>query len=176
MSEVNLQSPWVTFTEEVKELFKNDPEIKYEYDGQYDIKLYVDNAEKAEALSKLIPPLKVFGNITVKITVIPPDSDDTESIGDLFEKAFEGNSAFSFVASQEDPAAGPVATYVVFAPEVVQFYNDDLSDYYRNKTTLYQNIARNVFGDREVYFCTDAIDKEESDESEEDLKEFTADE
>ena len=187
MSEVGLQSPWVTFAEEVKELFKNDPEVHVEYDGQYEVKLFVDNDEKYDALTKILPSVKVFGNVVLNITLVPANAEEVEEedLGDLFEKAFAGNPALAFVAKNEDPAAGPAATYVVFEKEVVQFYNDDLSDYFRNKSTLYQDIAYNVFG-REigVCFCTDDPSKhadaeeeveEDSFDDEED-KEFGANE
>ena len=194
MSEVGLQSPWVTFVEEVKELFKNDPEVHVEYDGQYDgqyeLKLFVDNDDKYDALTKILPSVKVFGNVVLNITLVPANAEgaEEEDLGELFEKAFAGNPALAFVAKQEDPAVGPVATYVVFKKEVVQFYNDDLSDYFRNKNTLYQDIAGNVFGrDLGVCFCTDDPSKhvdavEEAEEVEEDSfddeedKEFGADE
>lgn len=165
MSGLGLQSPWVTFAEELKELFKEDPEIHYEYDGQYEVKLFVDNPEKADALMKLIPPLKVFGNVTLKITIIPADAEDTKDVKALFEKAFEGNPVLSFVETQDNVGAGPVATYVVFENKVVQFFNDDLSDYYRNKSTLYQNIAYDVFGESHgAYFCTDIPADERDDD------------
>lgn len=185
MSEVGLQSPWVTFAEEVKELFKNDPEVHVVYDGQYDVKLYVDSDEKYDALKKILPSVKVFGNVVLNITLVPADVEDAEEedLGELFEKAFAGNPAVAFVAKQEDPAAGPLATYVVFEKEVVQFYNDDLSDYFRNKSTLYQDIAYDVFGrDLGICFCTDDpskhADAEEAEDSfdDEEDKEFGANE
>lgn len=173
MSNLGLQSPWVTFAEEVKAFFNDDPEIKIEYtdDNPYEIKLFVDNAEKADALTKLIPPVRLFGNITFKITIVPADGAEEVDMVKLFEKAFEGNPVFSFAAKQNNPMAGPEATYVVFENRVVQFYNDDLSDFYRNKSTLYQNIAYEVFGTHSgVYFNTDVL-KEESDEEEDEFDE-----
>ena len=47
-------------------------------------------------------------------------------------------------------------TYVVFVNEVVQYFNDDLGDVYGQCSTLYQEIAKDVFGETEgVFFCTD---------------------
>lgn len=178
MGNLGLQAPWVTFAEEVKEFFKEDPDIKIEYkdDNPYEIKLFVEDSEKADALMKLIPAVRMFGNITFKVTIIPADEDEQPDVADLFEKAFAGNPVLSFVVNQDDPAVGPTATYVVFANKVVQFYNDDLSDYYRNKSTLYQEIASDVFGDvRGVYFNTD-IPKEENDDEDEFDEESGADE
>ena len=176
---LRLQSPWVTFAEEINELFKEDPEIRVEYtdDDPYEIKLYVENPEKADALTQLLPAERVFGNIVFKTFVIPADNAESNNSADLFEKAFNGNPALSFVA-QEDPGLFSFpATYVVFANKVVQFYNDDLSDYYRNKSTLYQEIARDVFGEScGVFFCTDIPEEEKEVEEEEEDEDFSEDE
>ena len=63
--------------------------------------------------------------------------------------------------------------YVVFEPEIIQFYDDNLSDYHRNWSGLAQNIARELFDDAAhgVYFCTADIrenaEKEDSTDAEE---------
>ena len=50
-------------------------------------------------------------------------------------------------------------TYVVFKNCVVQFFNDNLNDPHGVLSTLYQDIAREVFGDcgmaGGVAYCTD---------------------
>ena len=52
------------------------------------------------------------------------------------------------------------AKYVIFANKVVQYFNDSLSDAHGVCSTLYQDIARDVFGDDcGVYFCTDLEEK-----------------
>lgn len=69
---LKLAAPWVAYFNEVKALFGDDPEIKLEYNNDnYEIKMYVDNQEKADALTQLIPAEKAFGNIVVKTIVIP---------------------------------------------------------------------------------------------------------
>ena len=43
----------------------------------------------------------------------------------------------------------------VFAKEVVQYWNDSLSDPYGKVSTLYQDIAKDIFEDTDgVMFCT----------------------
>lgn len=153
MSELKLSTPWVTFYFEIEALFKNDPDVIVELDEEdLAIKLYVDGVEKAEALAKLLPDSRNFGNITVPIAVIPANKEQTKL--DLFVKAFEGNPALSYVVkgSPDKPFS---FDYVVFRNEVVQFFNDDLSDVNGNESTLFEDIARDVFEDAEVYFCTD---------------------
>ena len=48
---------------------------------------------------------------------------------------------------------------VRFKPRVVQFFDDDISDFNGNWSGLAQDIAREVFGDglRSVHFCTAAV-------------------
>ena len=46
-------------------------------------------------------------------------------------------------------------TYVVFRNEVVQYYTDDLGDYFGMASTLYEDIARDLFSEVDgIYFCT----------------------
>jgi hypothetical protein len=163
MSKVGLSSPWCIYADEVKALFGKDPEIKVEYDNDVpEVKLYVDNEEKAEALTQLLPTQKVFGNVVLKVTVVPANMKASNSKLDLFNIAFKGNPAFAYTASVEQ-FLGLTSNFVVFAKEVVQYYNDDLSDIHGNCSTLYQEIAKDVFGfQKDVYFCTSDPDKEKA--------------
>lgn len=154
MEKVKLSSPWVTFVHEVEALFKDDLEIKIKYDEEsYNLKLFVDNTDKATALSKLLPDKKEFGNVTLIIDVIPADTDNLP-IEELFNKAFCGNPVLSFTQSFDSPF-GEVS-YAVFQKKVVQFFNDQLDDINGNKSMLYQDIARDVLGDHGIFYCTDA--------------------
>ena len=156
MENLNLSSPWVIFYRKIDELFKDDPEVKLVYsDEEVTLKLYVDNQEKADALTKLLPAEKEFGNVTLKIAVVPADFENKESTADLFKKAFRGNPAFSDIICSETPGSFQ-ATYVVFAKKVVQFFSDDLTDAHGQTSTLYQELAKEVFGQIDgTYFCTD---------------------
>ena len=76
---------------------------------------------------------------------------------ELFEALFGGNSAFAFVYPI-DYAFSNRLIYVVFKNCVVQFFNDNLSDLHGNISTLYEDIAADVFEDADipgVFFCTD---------------------
>lgn len=154
MSKLGLSSPWVNFYKELEALFAKDPEVKVVYDEEKnDVKLYVDNLAKADALAQLLPVERTFGNITITVTVIPANKEGASKI-QLFRTAFEGNGAFNYTASAEGIFTNPIH-YVVFANEVVQYFNDDLSDAHGVRSTLYQDIAEDVFENHEsVYFCT----------------------
>jgi len=92
--------------------------------------------------------------VTVTVTVVPANKESASKI-QLFRTAFEGNEAFSYTATAEGIYTNPIS-YVVFENEVVQYWNDDLSDINGLCSTLYQDIAANVFENHEgIYFCTD---------------------
>ena len=156
MGNLNLSSPWVIFYRKVNELFKEDPEVKIVFDQDNNVlNLYVDNDEKAEALTKLLPTEKEFGNVVLKIRVVPANLENDASNLDLFKKAFKGNPVFVDAISTEGDL-GFHADYLLFAKKVVQFYSDDLSDPHGATSTLYQELAKEVFGtETGVYFCTD---------------------
>lgn len=155
MEKIKLSPPWVTFAHEVEALFAQDPEVKVVYnDEDRSLKLYVDNTDKAIALSKLIPDKKRIGNVIVKIGVISPNLDEM-SKEELFGKAFSGNPAVYGIASYDTPFG--YVTYVVFQNKVVQFFNDQMDDINGNKSMLFQEVAKDVFGnDHGVFYCTEA--------------------
>jgi hypothetical protein len=156
MAKVNLSSPWVEFYHEIEAMFRYDPELKVVYDEDANtVKLYVDYQNKAEALMQLLPAEKTWGNVVLKIEVIPANTEKELTDADLFRIAFENNPAFAFDKTVEGIFENPM-TYIVFRNKVVQFWNDNLGDVYGNKSTLYQEIAKDIFGQKSgVFYCTD---------------------
>lgn len=156
--ELNMMSPWAEYFNQLVAFFKEDDDVRVEYDNEaMVIKIYVDGAAKAEALSKLLPTSKKFGNVEVKVNIIPANPLDTSRIG-LFKKAFEGNRAVADIETISDISSNDF-NFVIFKPEVVQYYNDDLSDFNGICSTLYQDLAKELFGETEgCYFCTDKIE------------------
>lgn len=155
MANVKLSAPWMNFYREVVALFGDDPEIKIVFDeDDLVIRLLVEDAIKADALAQLLPAEKEFGNVVVKISVIPANQMQPSKIS-LIKTAFHGNPAFSYAASAEGIFTNPIH-YVVFANKVVQYFNDDLGDVNGNRSTLYQDIAADVIGSGEgICYCTD---------------------
>lgn len=153
-NKMKLSPPWLTFYHELEQLFGQDEEIKLVFEeSTYDIKLYVDDTDKANALAILLPVERQFGNITVKITVYPPNIAESDPLT-LFEKAFDGNPILKGTACAEGPFSG--IEYIVFENKVVQFFDDNLADAHGVKSTLYQDIAKDVFRDFDsIFFCTD---------------------
>ena len=156
---LRLSPPWVTYANKIKAMFQNDPEIKIEYNKLPEIKLYVSNERKAVAIYLLLPTHKDIGNITLNITVIPPNDDveslvnneDFDSIKELFDVAFDSNPVYAYSKEIIGVFSNPFV-YVVFKNKVVQFFNDNLNDIHGLISTLYEDIARELFTNEETYF------------------------
>ena len=159
MKNLKLSAPWVVYYREIEALFGADPEITITIDEEnYSVKLYVNNDEKAEALDKLLPTERIYGNVTVRTAVIP-GNPLLEKKTSLFQTAFEGNPVFAFTKTNEGVFTIPLS-YVVFKNRVVQFFADNLQDVNGNITTLYETIAKDVFGETPgICFCTDTEEK-----------------
>lgn len=151
-----MSPPWFSFFREIEAMFKNDPEITIRYVADpIAVKIYVDNPAKADALEKLLPKSRDFGGTTIYIDVVPSNTGAKETKAALFRTAFEGNPAFSQMIDIGDVFTNPIH-YCVFKKEVVQYWDDNLGDPHGNISTLYQNIAYDIFKDTEgVIFCTD---------------------
>lgn len=159
MKKMELSPPWITFVNELRALFGSDPEINIVYlESSNEVKLYVTTDEKATALSRLIPTQKIFGNVILKITIIPANLKDIPS-EDLFAAAFKNNPVLNRIQTIPSSPFGNM-TYIIFEKKVVQFPNDEISDIYGNKSTLYQNIANDLFEPHmNIFFCTNSDDK-----------------
>ena len=160
MAGLKLSPPWVVFYRKVNAMFENDLDVQVLYDEDAQVlKLFVNNVSKADALSQILPTQKEFGNVTMEIVVIPPNNLLQSSDENLFGRAFICNNAVSFIDKTVDIPGFPSITYVVFRKEVVQFFTDNLCDYNGITSTLYQDIAKDIFINTDgVYFCTDKMD------------------
>ena len=161
MAKVGLSSPWMLFYRKVSAMFEKDPGVRVVFDEESGvIRLYVESGEKAAALEKLLPAEKTFGNVTVKIEVVPANGfvqakAEQETDAALITAALCGNQAVSFIKPVRLLYNNEL-TYVVFENRVVQYFTDDLGDYYGLRSTLYEDLARELFGQMDgVFFCTD---------------------
>jgi hypothetical protein len=167
MAIVGKSAPWVTYYNELKALFGQDPDIKMCMEESVTppsqvITLTVKKEKKATALSSLLPQEKTFGNVKVYIRVESEENKRTNK--NLLNDAFENNPVVTrIITTSYDPLAPtpvPPMTYVEFANKVVQFFDDRLDDPRGNMSTLYQNIAKDVLRQNDgVTFCTAAPEK-----------------
>ena len=88
------------------------------------------------------------------IDIVPANSLDSKP--SLFKRAFANNPSISFIETVEG-LHNPMM-FVVFEPEVVQYFNDSAGDYHGIATTLRQDLADEIFEDHAgVFFCTDIL-------------------
>ena len=152
-------APWIDYYRGVEALFKNDPSVRVLYDDEHkELCLYVDDSDKAYALTEVMPTDKVFGNVKLNINIIPANSLSKSvriKVEDYFNHIFNGNPILTNVQLVYGIFSNPII-YVVFRKEVVQYFNDDLGDINGLRSTLWEDIARDVFTEIDsVYFCTD---------------------
>lgn len=139
---VSLSPPWITKAKELEALFGVDPDIDVKYNDEVkEVIIESVNTFKIMALQKILVPSVTFGNVTLTIKCLVKDNagDDVTS---LIKTAFAGNPHFSQVITAATPYGDQ--TYALFKKEVIQFYNDDTSDYYGNWNGLAEDILREV--------------------------------
>lgn len=164
-NELTLEAPWNTYRKMINALFANDPEIEVGNivgaigveSADYVIEIKARNHRKFEALRKLLPVRKDFGSVEIAIYIYDMENDKKNDI-EVFKDLFRDNPIVSNYEEVKLPD-GSERDFVCFRPEVIQFFDDDISDCYRNYNGLAEDIARAVFGDRagDVSFSTGLI-------------------
>ena len=149
---VGISAPWVTFAKKIEKLFEYDAEVKTQFNNEdCAMKIFVNNPIKAEALTKLLPETKEFGNVTMTIEVIPANSEDPDA---LIRAAFYKNPVLDDIVVKKTPD-GSKLTYGIFKKAIAQFFNDDITDSCGRTSIMYQDIARDVLNaPLGTYFCT----------------------
>jgi len=147
---VGLASPWQTYFNKLKTLFGQDPEVHLSFDDRSEEKIItirVDNLKKHDAIEKLLPEVRAFGNVIVRIIVIPPNEIRVIDRAELLDRAFEGNPVYDKLIIVEGgiPILGDTK-YVMFKKKVAQFFNDNLADPNGNSSYLYADLAEEIFG------------------------------
>ena len=161
LQNVQIISPWIDFYRKVEALFAMDPDVQVKWNNEEStLYIYVTGTDKAEAIQALLGTERTFGNLYAYISVIP-SNDSKPSMVDYLRRAFAGNPALVDVVTlaSDLPTIGGW-TYAVFKGKVVQYHNDDISDVNLLRSTLYQELAKEVIGEQPgVYFCTEKVIK-----------------
>lgn len=165
MAIVNLSAPWVEHYYELCAFFRNDSEVAVVFDpDKMIVKLYVDDMRKAEALEHVIAHKLEFGNVTLNVEVVPGNDAKKFSEGSTQRDIIDDMEIWQIIG-RNNPAidriikqigiGGMKYTFVMCDPVVVQYFNDNTADLNGLTSTLYENIARDIFtGKAGVFFCT----------------------
>lgn len=162
---MNLSAPWYTYAKKVKAFFAYDNEITVGdleelENGHYLLTITVKYSTKAYALQKVIRPDTEFGNIHVYTKVA---LEGVESPEEILKSAFKNHSAVADVAKKLVP--GGKTVYLRFLPEIIQFFDDDLSDYSGNFTEMIHKVAADIFEFDNVCACPCVVDLRENDKA-----------
>lgn len=156
MAKLKLSPPWSIFYDEINAMFKEDPEVKVVMDEyNYNIYVFVNNPRKSAAIAKILKRERKFGRITLDVIVPPPDdmAEEFDSNLEIYQAAFENNPRLSYI--KEQTTIFDTSFYVVFRNEVIQYFSDNISDINGFKSTLAEDIARDIFVGEKPHFCTD---------------------
>lgn len=173
MANLKLISPWRNYYNKVQAFFKEDQDVNVVFDeDNMDILVYVQTPYKAEALDYILKSEQTYGDTTVSITVVPANNDpdakkyiksicNDENYAHLYSLAFCRNSLYSDLQVIHG-LLGFDAVYVVFDKRVVQYYIDNIGDLHGIKSTIAEDIARDIFVEKPgIFFCTDIYTKDE---------------
>lgn len=154
-TQVLLSPPWWTQANKTIHTIGQNPAVKVgtlvETPYGYDQPVVTDDKNVGTALATILVQKFAFGNVT--LTVTPQDSGGTRwaarligSVDDLVsatKDALGGNTLLHDIVVGRQVPSIYTEVVAVFNAAVVQFYNDDLSDYFRN----FNGVAADVFAD-----------------------------
>jgi len=151
---VKLSPPWYTFFNFLKHSIGKDRcvevlEMKEISDSNFIIQVEVRSLKKALALADILLRCKSFGNIIVRVEVlhcgqaVKPTGqfDDICRVIEVFKDALGTNHYFECIEFRT--IFDSEVIFPVFKKEVIQFFNDDLSDLYSN----FNGVAAHVFSE-----------------------------
>lgn len=157
----NLCAPWVERYAKISAFFKEDKDVVVILDApEKNVRVYVKTTEKAEALDHIMKKeLRDSESDTLlcTVSVIPPNDSVAPFLDgkDVIKEAFKGNPIMRRIEQGTFPFG---FTYVIFQPKVVRYHNDSLAEWDQCGSTLYQEIAKEIFEPQDgVFWTTDAV-------------------
>jgi hypothetical protein len=155
-----LSPPWYLFQSKMKATIGNDSCVQVsnlteggsQSSANYllDIHVSCDNmGNKAQALADLLVRTYSFGNPTVQVRIFDsggrlalasPIPSDPNATSALMQEALSTNRLFVGV----HPGRGRFPISIEFKHEVVQYFADNLSDYYGNMTQVASEAFRDI--------------------------------
>ncbi|SDW75249.1 hypothetical protein SAMN05444487_1069 [Marininema mesophilum] len=153
---VQLSPPQFTYLSKLKFTVGRDPNVQVgdlkSVDGNtLRITIRVNGRQRARALATILTANKSIGNIIIQVRIVNQGTTvcpirrslSPSAISDLYKVGLSTNDLFLFSVARGIVPGGSVAIFPVFRARIVQFFNDDLSDLFRN----FNGVAAFVFRD-----------------------------
>lgn len=140
---VKLSPPWYITWNEVKAAVEKTPGVTVgplDVSKQpYAVPITVQDHDQAVAMASILVP-RDGPYVTVQVTdgagaTVPPAAPaNAEELASMFQTALAGNPYLAAVKIRPFGPfpESPLAVWPLFAPAVIQFYDDDTSDYFGN--------------------------------------------
>lgn len=162
----SLVAPWQTYRKMLAAIFTYDNDVKvgeaFETGSGDDkvvhIPVEVLRTKKCKALAKVLNTNIIFGKVRVNVDLYDVENGESSTNLQTFRDIFNGNSIVSSFKTVRD-SCGVDHYYVVFDnDEIIQFPNDDLTDYRGNFNGLPEDVARELFSvPGNIQFCTKSL-------------------
>jgi len=166
-----LSPPWYTYWNKIKSTVGASPSIKVSdleptSPANYKVTIRSDNGGEANALAQILASSATFGNISLSVVVINPEQiiinpTSPEIVINLFNTAFRSNPLYVEAKSKPLLAGSTEIVFPIFAEKVVQFFNDDLTDYYSNANLVaadaFKAVLQSHVGVFPIYPSTTAL-------------------
>lgn len=192
--QLKLSPPWYTIYRDIKstvgaDSFVHVQDLKEENESSYLLHIFVDYPEKAQALATVLLDQYKCGNITITIRIMDIEGniyypqeitgdDKKDQLREIVDKAFASNDLYYGV---EDGATMLTTWVVIIAKTVIQYYNDNLVDFYANNnevaSEIFKRILRMNYGENLKICITTDIDRNVNpldEEEKKDLKEIVS--
>ncbi|MGM9452992.1 group-specific protein [Legionella bozemanae] len=173
-----LLPPWYLLKNQLSATLNADPCVHVgdlTGDGlEMEIKVTVCDEDKARALASFVNRVHDFGdNLAVTVKVYSMDSTPVEAIVpstlketvELLNLALKGNTYFVKARLGTRQQVG--AAYALFKPMIIQYYSDDIGDWYLNTNEVAAKVFATVFnldpyteGAVKLYASTTIIEKD----------------
>jgi hypothetical protein len=160
-----LSPPWYTLWNQIVRTIGDDPNITVDPLGgsnPYLITIHAPSTARAQAIATILPPLYSIGNITVNVTVLDPSGNTAlpaspttlDGVKNFLYSALATNRLFVGAGETQSRVAA------VFTRQIVQFFNDDLSEAYQNYVATaaqaYAAVLKTKYGVVTLIFGTQA--------------------
>lgn len=148
-----LSPPWYTFMNEVKHTIGADNTVDVcdliTTTSPFQLPIIVhENAEKAQALANILKSGITIGNVAIVVLVYadgvlvqPKAPESAEDLFGITKVALADNPLCTAVEAAPMFPFGPEIVWPIFSKSIIQFFNDDLSDYYND----YNEVTAKVF-------------------------------
>lgn len=153
MNTPSISPPWLTLWNKLKASLGNDPAVDVSDLDQsatpYKVTVTVKEKPKAEGIASLVKPRHEFGHVAVVVIVknagsevVPVVPKSAQDLVKLVKSAFDGNKWYKKVETKI--LFGKLQVYPIFEKGVIQFANDDFSDYYDNYNGVVAAVIKEV--------------------------------